>query len=243
MTTKLYYDSETIPDQRPGAFDRYLDQVKPPANYKKQESIDKWMLENAEAEAEKDYLKTGLTGLHGEICSIAFAIEDREVIAVTRGLDGIETEADVLNTFWEELIMQTREEASSTDAAQWAKLEWIGHNVIDFDLRFLKQRSIVNGIKPGFLVPADARHGGDWVFDTMKEWCGTYGSNRYVKQDDLCDVLGITKPEWIDDDILTIDGSKVWDLYKGGEFGLIREYNRLDVWRVREMYRRMNYAE
>ena len=120
------------------------------------------------------------------------------------------------------------------------RLQWIGHNVIDFDLRFLKQRSIVNGIKPAFLVPADARHGGDWVFDTMKEWCGTYGSNRYVKQDDLVDVLGIYTPIW-GAPAMNTDGSQVWNLYKSGQFELISIYNKLDVHKVREIHRRMTW--
>lgn len=237
MSLKNFFDMETIPDQGPGAFERYLNQVKPPGNIKKQESIDNWMLENAEAKAEEDYLKTGLNGLRGEICSIAFAVEDRSIIGITRGIGEVVTEADLLNEFWDTLLREVRDEASNKDAAQWARLEWIGHNVIDFDLRFLKQRSIVNGIKPAFLVPADARHGGDWVFDTMKEWCGQYGSNRYVKQDELCEVLGIQSN--LD---TGTDGSQVWDMFKAGEFRLIADYNRLDVWKVREMYRRMTFA-
>jgi len=236
MSIKNYFDMETIPDQREGAFERYLDQVKPPANYKKQETIDKWMLENAEAEAEKDYLKTGLTGLHGEICSVSWALDDGEVKSLTRGLDGCHSEARLLDWFWDDLTADVRKLTKAREQSDWAKLEWIGHNVIDFDLRFLKQRSIVNGIKPPFLVPADARHGGDWVFDTMKEWAGWRG---YVKQDELVEALGIEVPDTIAQDI---DGSMVWDLFKAGEFETIAEYNRLDVWKVRELHKRMVFA-
>ena len=240
MSIRLYYDCETIPDQRTGAFERYLDQVAPPGQYKKKESIDAWMLENAEAIAEQDYQKTGLNGLHGEICSVSFALEDGEILNVTRGCNGIETEARLLNKFWNELAAEVRAITKAREQSEWAKLQWIGHNVIDFDLRFLKQRSIVNGIKPAFLVPADARHGGDWVFDTMKEWCGTYGSNRYVKQDDLVDVLGIYTPIW-GAPAMNTDGSQVWNLYKSGQFELISIYNKLDVHKVREIHRRMTW--
>ena len=232
MSLRLYTDLESIPDQREGAFERYLDQVKPPGQYKKQDSIDKWLAENAEAEAEKDYLKTGLTGLHGEICSIAFALDDSEIIQVGRTNMGHESE--LLLEFWDELGAMAEK---LTPGGQMPRLQWIGHNVIDFDLRFLKQRSIVNGIKPPFLVPADAKHGGDWVFDTMKEWAGWRG---YVKQDELIEALGIEVPDTIAQDV---DGSMVWDLFKAGEFETIAEYNRLDVWRVREIYRRMTFAE
>jgi hypothetical protein len=179
MTIKFYFDIETIPDQRPGAFDRYLDAVEPPGNYKKQETIDKWLAENAENVALENYLKTGLTGLHGEICSIAWAIGEADIWHLTRMG---ESETELLNAFWEDVYRQVREIGG--DRGNWPKLEWVGFNCIDFDLRLLKQR-------------------------------------------------------W---DILSIDGSKVWDLYREGEYGLITEYNRLDVYYVRELYRRMTYV-
>jgi hypothetical protein len=236
---KLFFDIETIPDQRPGAFDRYLDAVEPPANYKKQETIDKWMLENAENVALENFKKTGLTGLHGEICSIAWALDDNDIFVITRGLAPVETEHELIDLFWNHLLQDIREVADREERANWPRLEWIGHNVLDFDLRFLKQRSIVRGIKPAHMIPADARHGGDHVFDTMKEWAGWRG---YVKQDELIEALGIPAPDWIDEDILSIDGSKVWEIYREEDYGLIAEYNRLDVHYVREIHRRMTYA-
>lgn len=229
---KLYFDIETIPDQRPDAFERYLDKVTPPGNYKKQETIDAWMLENAEAYALQDYCKTGLNGLHGEICSVSWALEDDKASSITRGIE-VDNERDLLKTLWNDLHLQAQK---YTNTGDWIKFCWIGHNVIDFDLRFLKQRSLVNGIKPRYTIPADARHGGDWVFDTMKEWAGWRG---YVKQDELVEALGIEVPDMIAQEI---DGSMVWDLFKAGEYGTIAEYNRLDVHKVREIHKRMVFA-
>lgn len=237
MSMRNYIDLETIPDQRPDAFERYLDQVKPPGNIKKQESIDKWLLENAESKAEEEYRKTGLTGLHGEICSIAFAIENREILSVTRGKN-VADEVELITWFWSMLYDEIRTEAKKSEDARWPRLEWVGHNLIDFDLRFLKQRSIVNGIEPSINIPADARHGTGHVFDTMKEWAGWRG---YVKQDELVEALGIESPDWAMD-LDDIDGSKVWDIYREGDFQLIADYNKLDVWKVREIHRRMTYV-
>ena len=70
----------------------------------------------------------------------------------------------------------------------------------------------------------------------MKQWTGWRG---YVKQSELVEAFGIEPPEWMEDDIRDIDGSHVWDLYRHREYGIIREYNRLDVHYVRELYRRM----
>lgn len=232
MSLKTVLDIETIPDQRPGAFERYIELVKPPGNYKKQESIDAWLAENAEAVAEQDYCKTALTGLRGEVCSIAYAIDDGEIQSITRGLHNLDNEYELLDLFWS-CLKQDLEKHVKHDSG-WARPLWIGHNIIDFDLRFLYQRSIINGVKMPWNLPVDARHGGDWVFDTMKAWAGWKG---YVKLDELVEAFGIELPIW-GDAVSQIDGSNVWELYRNGQFDVIAEYNKLDVWKTREVYKR-----
>lgn len=240
MTIKIFIDIETIPDQRDGAFDRYVSEVEPPGNYKKQETIDKWMAENAEAVAMENFLKTGLTGLHGEICSIAFAVDDRNPISCVRKRD-VATEQGLLTYFWNNVTAEIYADAEDDVALQarrnFARPQWIGHNVLDFDLRFLKQRSIICGVQPAYTIPADARHGFDDAFDTMKEWAGWRG---YVKLDELVDALGIEAPGWAQE-VAEVDGSQVWEMYRQGEYDNIAAYNLLDVWKVREIYRCMKY--
>lgn len=230
MSNKLYFDIETIPDQRMGAFERYLDKVSPPANYKKQESIDSWMAENAEAAAAEQYVKTSLNGLFGEICSISFAVNDGDIKTITRGINA-DSEKHLLMQFFIDL----KRHVKASDAG-FPRFEWIGHNIIDFDLRFLKQRFWVNRIEPMFLIPADARHDNGHVFDTMKAWCGVYGSNRYVKQDELCEAFGLPMKE-------SMTGADVWPAYQAGEFERIAEYNAYDVETVRSIHRIMTYEE
>ena len=104
------------------------------------------------------------------------------------------------------------------------------HNVIEFDLRFLKQRAIVNNIRPPFIIPADAKHGSAQVFDTMKAWAGWKG---YVSQEALCEALGI-------DGKAGMTGADVWPAYQRGEYETIEEYNRDDVRIVRELFKRMS---
>lgn len=244
MSIKVFIDIETIPDQRPDAFDHYLEAVEPPGNYKKQETIDKWMLENAEAIAEESYLKTGLNGLHGEICSIAFAVEDRPICVVTRGKQIIDETAllQMFNTMLEvQIELYCDGLTGGGERARFAPIEWIGHNLLDFDLRFLKQRSIIRGVEPFRHFPADARHGSGHAFDTMKEWAGWRG---YVKLADLTAAFGIdgNEPEEYAD-VLETDGSKVWELFRNGETDLIAKYNMLDVWRVREVYRKQTFGD
>jgi len=227
--TNLYADIETIPDQDEGALENARELVKVPANYKKPEAIERYRLSNA-AEA---YEKTALNGLHGEICSIAWALGDGEIQGHIRKSD--EPESDVLLLFFESVVHDVRRNGEGA----FPRLTWIGHNLIDFDLRFLKQRCIVNGIKPPFLIPADARHASNDVFDTMKAWAGWKG---YVKQDALCRALGIesSSEEFNSVDLAEMDGSKVWAAYQRGDYDHILTYNKLDVWKVRELHKRMS---
>ena len=218
----LYFDLETIPDQREGALVRIFAGVTAPARYKKQDSIDKWMHDNAQAEAEEQYLKTSLHGISGEIVSIAWAIDDGEVQGYIRLPS--HSEKDLLRTFFFEVSKETK-----LGEGDYPNLCWIGHNLIDFDLRYLHQRCMVNRIKPPFIIPADARHGSPVVFDTMRAWAGFRG---YVSQAALCEVLGIEGKG-------DMEGKDVWPAYQAGEYDKILAYNKNDVRIVRELYRRM----
>ena len=74
------FDIETIPDQSEDAIERASDLVKVPSNYKDPIKIADYKLKNAE----DAHLKTGLNGLYGEICSIAWAVEDDDVAVIYR---------------------------------------------------------------------------------------------------------------------------------------------------------------
>lgn len=217
----LFIDLETIPDQRKDALDRVKSTLKAPANYKKPEAIEKYISENAD----EALAKTALKGLYGEICSIAWAIDDNPVQALTRPASM--SEGDLLTKFFDTVKTQ-----SKSGQGDYPNITWIGHNIIEFDLRFLKQRALVNRVKPAFFIPADARHG-NTAFDTMKEWAGWKG---YVKLDELCEVFGFEGKG-------DVDGSMVGKLWTDGEYHTIQEYNMQDVEIVRNVYRRMTWTE
>lgn len=205
----LKIDIETIPSGDPDDIE-----VKAPTNYKKPEAIQKYVDEHRDEE----YRKGALKGISGEICSIAWQLQSDPIKAVTR--DSTLSEADLLQRFFD----------SITKDQEYPRLKWIGHNLLDFDLRFLKQRCWVNRVSPPVMIPADAKHG-DWAFDTMKEWAGWKG---YVSQDALYKALGGQPYE--DDDI---DGSMVYDLWLAGEYDKIRAYNIMDVQKLSFNYDRL----
>jgi len=220
---KIAIDIETIPS---GKVEDTV--VKVPGNYKKQESIDKYIEEHREEE----YRRRALNGLTCEIVSVAFqplGYADQPV-AITRN--------DMLGEQWllESLFVSLADfakvaatESSGRDVIH----QFVGHNVIDFDLRILWQRCVVNRVQPTIALPKDARSGTDAI-DTMKEWCGQYGGRQpYVKQDDLYAALGGELP------VGEEDGSMVFDWWTADCLATLTEYNIKDVKKVVHIYEAM----
>ena len=79
--------------------------------------------------------------------------------------------------------------------------------MMDFDLRFIYQRSIINGVKPAYEL-SFARYRNYPIYDTMREW--VKWANMNVGLESLCLALGIPTPKD------GIDGSEVWEFYKKG---------------------------
>ena len=207
----LKIDIETIPAGDPDDIE-----VKAPANYKKPEAIEKYIEEHRDEE----YRKGALKGISGEIVSIAWQRQSDPIKCLTRNAN--QAESWLLEYFFD----------SITDGGklQYPRFKWIGHNLLDFDLRFLKQRCWVNNVNPPVQIPADAKHG-EWAFDTMKQWGGWRG---YVSQDALYRALG--GQPWEDD---SFDGSQVYDAWLAGEYDKIRDYNIRDVEKLAFNYERL----
>ena len=244
----LVIDIETVPAQRPDVLADIratkeadlaiaLANIAPPGNYKKQETIDAWMTEEApkiatslnaafESDVDATYRKTSFDGAFGQVCVIGWAVDDAEPQAVY----GLDQEASLLGFFAHELSMQIGRSHELMTTV-------IGHNVAAFDLRFLFQRSIVNGVRPHPII-ARAAQAKPWesekVFDTMVQWSGI---KDRISLDRLCKALSIQTPKG------DIDGSKVWDYVKAGKIAEVAEYCKKDVEATRAVFRRMTYAE
>ena len=223
----LYIDIETLPTQNPILIQQFKDSVKAPGNYSKQESIDKWLEENRDSEADKLHRKTSFDGLHGEIFSIAWAIDDEPVQVVYR--KGNRTEFDLLHAFFDG-ITDLKDKYGNTSLIS----KWVGHYITGFDLRYIWQRCVVNGVRPTVYIPYDVKPWDDKVFDTKCEWTGTGQYSGAGSLDALSKAFGL-------DGKGDIDGSKVYDYWLAGRFDEIAEYNKDDVVKCRELYKRMNF--
>jgi hypothetical protein len=243
-------DIETIPCQKPAflvellekhqeAAEKEAQDVNPPRNYKSADTIEKWWQETglaardairacAEASATAEYRQTSLDGAFGQIAVIGYAIGDDDPRALWQPAYA-ESEKWLLGCLYQALSEAQR------NGAAGCQLRIVGHNVANFDLRFILQRSIVNGIRPPTFMPFNAKPWEqDKVFDTMTAWAGVGGK---VKLDKLCKALGLPgKPN-------NIDGSKVWDFVEAGQIADVADYCIDDVIQTRECFKRMTFAD
>jgi DNA polymerase elongation subunit (family B) len=215
MERFVYFDLETIPSQSPAYLERCLGKVKPPASIKKPESIEKWYAESAEAAAREMFEKSSFDGGRGHICTIAWAKNDDEIKCFHAAT--IEEEKPLIAAFFNDLDPYHSEIL-------------VGHNIIGFDIGFLRKRAIALGVKlPGpTTFPRDPKPWDKKIQDTMVMWAG---SGNRVSMDDLCDILGIEGKG-------DFDGSMVADAWRNGEHATIAEYCADDVRRTREIHKR-----
>ena len=166
----IYFDIETIPAQDPIAIkvikaeiEKQKLLVKAPSNYKDEEKIAAYIaaeVEKLDTEFDATYRKTSFDGGLGEICCIGYAIDDRPPVSIS----GV-SEAYILKGFFKSLN-------DSYNPSSQIRPKFIGHNIINFDLRFLFQRAVMNNIKPPMMIPFNAKPWDESIFDTMTAWAG-----------------------------------------------------------------------
>ena len=247
MTGRLYLDIETCnapperadiarPWMKVSANDRKLTQAEEKAVIKslQEDSIQSETTGALEIELQSKIHRaqdtalasTALNGLWGEVVAIGYAPDDDTVMADHRSHEVTE----------KELLEGTAKIIGWYCEYSWNKTNptVIGHN-IGFDLRFLFQRYIVNGLRPPHWL-VRAMNAKPWedekVYDTMIQWTGQYNRDQYPKLGALCAGLGIDLPA-------TIDGSEVPQAWLDGRHDEIRAHVLADVEAVRQVHRRM----
>ena len=160
--------------------------------------------------------KLSLSAVTAKIICIGYAVEP-PVGCEVQALQGEETE--IINAFWK--------------LAADCNL-FVGHNILDFDLRFIYQRSIIHQIKPSRDLPF-ARFRNAPIYDTMQEW--SKWGREHASLDTLSKALSIPSPKE------SLDGSKVYPYYRAGKLAEIVEYCKRDVNSTRQVYRRLTFAK
>lgn len=160
--------------------------------------------------------KLSLSAATAKIICLCYAVEPSLINSI-EVLQGEETE--IIKNFWK--------------LAADCNL-FVGHNVLDFDLRFIYQRSVIHQIKPSRDIPF-TRFRNAPIYDTMQEW--SKWGREHVSLDNLSKALGIPSPKE------NLDGSKVYPYYRAGKLPEIVEYCKRDVDSVRQVYHRLTFAK
>lgn len=213
----VFVDIETLPDMTKGAKDKI--EVKAPASYKKQESIDKWLADNADIARDEQWRKTALSGSYGSICVIGVSVTDKLGYR-SRGAFCTKdiTEEEMLIKFWSWL-------GDIVGSNQW---RFVAHNA-KFDVPYLWHRSVVSQTKPLYFNP-HGRHG-QHHYCTMEGWAGF---NKYIKLDELASILGVKGKG-------DMDGSKVYDTWLIDPQKVV-DYCLDDVRVLEEVYNKMEFV-
>lgn len=179
-----------------------------------------------------DHSRTALSGDFGRILCIGFADEDGRG-NLSRGCLG-----------WDKMRRQFTCDERLTLTEFWGMMRGfrpnldriVGHNLFDFDLKFIYKRSIVHGVKPTVEL-SFARYRNQPLFDTMCEW-ERWGYGSKISLDRLACVLDLRSSKCDG-----VDGSRINELFGAGEHETIYNYCLRDVDLTRLIYRRMIFAE
>lgn len=217
-TEPLFFDIETLPSTDKQVIERIAANISPPGNIKKKESIDAWMEENYEQELKKEIHKTGLNAAYGSVACIAWN-------------DGFLTTSSFKNMSEYEVISDFYESIENTGIETFS-----GYNIAGFDLKFLKQRSMILGIKPpnNILKAMNAKPWDDCIKDIMLMWEPDKSKMTGLKLDLMCWWFGVKH------DMPDMDGSMVADVWYENPQKVI-DYCIADVKAEREIYYKMMF--
>lgn len=156
---------------------------------------------------------TSLDGAFGRVACLSYAINEEPI----KTLCG--DEKKILQDFWEV--------AKTIDL-------FIGFNLMDFDLKFIYQRSIILGVKPTRELNF-ARYRSSPIYDVMREWV-KWDTQDKINLDTLAKVLGFPSSK---DGV--IEGKNVAQAFKDGRIKEICEYCEKDVELTRRIYKKMTF--
>ena len=156
---------------------------------------------------------TGFDGAFGRICCISYAIDDELPVSISGD------EREILVKFWE--------------VAKDADL-FIGFNLLNFDLRFIYQRSVIHGVVPSKNLNF-AKYRNDPIFDVMHEW-NKWDHQSHVSLHKLATALGIPSSKGGE-----VEGKNVAKAFEDGRIKEICEYCEKDVEVTRSIYKKLTF--
>jgi hypothetical protein len=158
-----------------------------------------------------------LDAMSGRIVCIGILFDDGQKIELAPIADLDETA--LLTRFWQTI--------RDTDLL-------IGHNILGFDLMFIRQRSWILGIKPPIAVNI-RKYYTDQVVDLMELWTNWSNKFKGASLENIAWALGCGEK--------TGHGSDVATMWASGQYAAMMDYCMNDVWLTYRIYCRMHYRQ
>ncbi len=203
----MFVDIETVPSPEPPS----LDDIQAPGNYKDEAKIQAYK----EIKVDELHRQQALDSMRGEILAIGYAKDNEQSTVYIRGIDGIETERDLLQTFQNEIKTCN-------------PVTWVGHNLKTFDAQWLWRKSVKYGLTDLARKIPRERYSRNLI-DTLDLWAGPDYRDR-TSLDKIATFLGLQGKNGI-------DGSMVYDMWQAGRLQEIRDYCAQDVDLTRAIYK------
>lgn len=228
---QIFIDIETAPTRDADTIAAIRAGIRPPANYKKPETIAAWHESEGEAVALEAIGRTALDGGTGQLIAIGLARDDdAPPLVLTRR--PTEPEAALLVRFLD-TVQAWSDSGTVTDAAGrpvWPDAPYfIAHNAA-FDLGFLWRRCIVHGIRPAFRLPGPSARPGKDYGCSMAAWAGY---RERVSLQALCRALALPDPK------ADGTGAQAWQWWEAGDLDRVATYCAGDVEAVRAIWHRL----
>ncbi len=219
---KIYLDIETLPSADPAVRAELAAKITPPGNISKAETIAAWEAEKKPGLVDDAVKKTSFDGLYGSIACVCWAQDGMAV----ENTDPAHSEHHLLADLFGWIESETTHKG---------EVQFIGHNIIGFDLPFIKHRAIIHGIRPphALMRAFSAKPWDGVVSDTMLMWSAD--RERRVSMDKLCKAFGIPGKG-------DFDGSMVAETWPVDPQKVI-DYCIDDVKRTREIYKRLTFSQ
>lgn len=163
----------------------------------------------------EEYLAgTGFDGAFGRICCISYALNEGKPESVSGD------EREILVKFWEI--------AKDIDL-------FIGFNLLNFDLRFIYQRSVIHGVKPSIEL-SFSRFRNFPIYDVMQEW-SKWDTRNNISLHKLAKALDIPSSKEGG-----IEGKDVAKAFEDGRIKEICDYCERDVEVTRQLYSKLTFS-
>jgi len=220
----LVFDIETNRTTNPAIIERIREKIKPPATLKKEDSIREWWATQSGQAIEDKLAQTALNGLQGDVTAIGWQVLVSET--------GEDMDYKITSPKPKILIRGKDESVQNFLAKSYRTMEasvaeyfnfrgtWdirvAGHNVLAFDLPFLRQQSLRYNVRHMRFFPI-GKHG---VIDTMVELAGY---KEFISLQDAAITLSIP---W---DKESIPGDQIPGAWESGNHDAVVRHLENDV--------------